>query len=154
MIDFDAPCTALAARFAPGTIGTPTGASAMRASYSETPKNIAAYPAVLLEVGNGTLVANPGQWKHEMIVDVVFLLSKRPADPARVEKQRRKWLPYLLSATTGQMKLGLGGASGYSVDKAIPNGWTFEEYEIGGDTCDAIRVPYTIYITETVSLTP
>ncbi|HUT76773.1 MAG TPA: hypothetical protein VM285_03750 [Polyangia bacterium] len=154
MIDLEAICDALALRFEPGTIGTPSGGPAMREVYSESPKSVPTVPAVLLEVQDGTLVASPGQWKHEISIDVLFLLSKRPADPVRVETNRRKWLPYLLQATVGQMKLGLGGASGYSVDKAIPISWEFTEFDVADVTFDAIRVRYVAYVTESVTLTP
>lgn len=154
MIDLEAICDALALRFEPGTIGTPSGGPAMREVYSESPKSVPTVPAVLLEVQDGTLVASPGQWKHEISIDVLFLLSKRPADPVRVETNRRKWLPYLLQATAGQMKLGLGGASGYSVDKAIPISWEFTEFDVADVTFDAIRVRYVAYVTESVTLTP
>lgn len=154
MIDFEAICDALALRFEPATIGTPTGAPAMREVWPEPPKSAPTVPAVLLEVQEGTLVATPGQWKHEFHIDVIFLLSKRPADPVRVETNRRKWLPYLLRATAGQVKLGLGGATGYSVDKALPTGWEFVEFDVAGVTFDAIRVPYTVWVTETVTLVP
>ncbi|HUW16019.1 MAG TPA: hypothetical protein VMW94_02980 [Actinomycetes bacterium] len=154
MIDLEAICDALALRFEPGTIGTPSGGPAMREVYSESPRSVPTVPAVLLEVQDGTLVASPGQWKHEISIDVLFLLSKRPADPVRVETNRRKWLPYLLQATVGQMKLGLGGASGYSVDKAIPISWEFTEFDVADVTFDAIRVRYVAYVTESVTLTP
>lgn len=154
MIDLEAICDGLAARFAAATIGTPTGAPAMREVHAETPKNVPVTPAVILEVQDGTVVPNPGQWKHEIGIDVLFLLARRQADTVRVETNRRKWLPYLLNATVGQLKIGLGGASGYSVDKAIPTTWEFAEYDVGGNTYDAIRVAYTVHVTQTVSLTP
>lgn len=152
-IDFESIMDAFAARFVAATIGTPTGAPAMRASYAEPPKNVPATPAVVLEVRDGEVVANPGQWKHEMNVDAMFLVAKRPGDTKRVEEIRQKWLPYLLHASVDQLKLGLGGAVGYSVDKAIPTGWEWDEYDVGADTYDAIRVHWTLYVTETVSLT-
>lgn len=146
-------CDNLAARFAPGTITTPSGALAMRASYSETPKNVAGVPCVYLEVVNGTIVPDPGQWKFEHNIDVVFLYSKRQADTQRQERERRRWLPTLWGATQAQLKIGLGAAVGYSVDKAVPNGgWEFTEETIGGDLYDGIRLHYTVYVTETVSL--
>ena len=154
VIDFSAICTALAARFVAATLGTPTGASAMRASYAKPPKNVPATPAHLLEVNDGTVVASPGQWKHEMNIDGVLLLAKRPADPERVDTQRQLWLPYLLHATVDQVKLGLGAASGYSVDKAIATGWEWTEYMVAADEYDAIRVHWRVYVTENVSLTP
>lgn len=154
VINFAAICTALAARFVAATIGTPSGASAMRASYAKQPRNVPATPAHLLIVQDGTVTANPGQWRHEMQIDGVLLLAKRPGDTERVEAQRQLWLPYLLHACVDQMKLTLGGASGYSVDKAIPFGWQWIVYDVGSDTYDAIRVNWMVYVTETVALTP
>ena len=153
-IDFKAICDALAACYAPGTIARPTGAVAMRKSYGQIPKNVPAVPAVIVVPQQGTVTANPGQWKHEMALDAVFILAKRPGDPARVEAQRQIWLPTLLGATQGQLKLGLGSECGYSVDKAIPNGWDFVEFPVGGDTYDGIVIHYTVYVTQTVTLVP
>jgi hypothetical protein len=154
MIDFKACCNALAARFAPGTISTPSGAVAMRHAYGQMPKNVAAVPCVLVEPINGTIQANPGQWSHEMDVDVLFLLSKRPGDPARVELQRQIWLPTLLAATEGQLKLGIGVQTGWELAKAIPIGWEWTEYPIGAENYDAIRIHYRLFVFETVSLVP
>lgn len=153
-IDFKAITTALAARFVAATIGTPTGADAMAASYAQSPKSVPQTPAHLIEVQDGSLIANPGQWKHEMNVDGVLLIAKRPADPQRVETQRQLWLPYLLHATVDQVKLNLGGATNYSVDKAIPTGWEWDEVKVADIEFDAIRVHWTVYVTETVVLTP
>lgn len=152
MINFKAACNALAARFAPGTIATPTGATAMRKAYGQMPKNVPATPCVIVEPRNGTILANPSQWLHEMDVDVVFVLSKQPGDTARVELQRQIWLPTLLAATEGQLKLGLGSQAGWDLAKAIPTGWEWIEYGVAGDTYDAIRIHYRLFIFETVSL--
>lgn len=155
MIDLPAICSGLAARFAAGTIATPSGASAMRKSYANPPKNLPTVPAVILEVQDGDLVANPGQWKHEIHIDVVFCYSKRQGDTVRQDAERQRWLGTLLAATQGQLKIGLGAASGYTVDKAVPDGgWEFTEYVVGGDEYDAIRVKYKVYVTETVTLVP
>lgn len=157
MIDLAAICSGLAARFAPGTIATPSGSPtlvAMRSALSKRPKDVNAFPMVYLAVDQGTLVANPGQWNHEISIDVMFLLSKRQADPARVDEERQRWLPSLLAATQGALTIGLGGASGYSVNKAIPVSWEFTEDVIGATEYDAIRVTFTVFVTETVSLTP
>ena len=145
---------ALADRFQPATLGTPSGCPAVRAVYPVSAKAISNLPAVLFEVQDGTLVANPGQWKHEWNVDVLLLLAKRPADPDRVETYRQGYLPYLLAATTAKLKLGLGSEFGWSVDKAIPTGWEWTEFRVSDIDYDAIRVPYTIYVTESVTLTP
>lgn len=152
---FEPIMDALAARFAPGTIGTPSGADAMQASYSESPKAVAQTPAHLLEVQDGTLVADTARWSHEIKVDGLLLLAKRPGDPARVETQRRLWLPFLLHATADQMKIGIGAQVGYEVAKVLPDGgWEWDEYKVADIEYDAIRVHWTIYLYETVVLTP
>lgn len=154
VIDFYGIGTALAARFVAATIGTPSGAPAMRASWPMPPKNVAAVPCVVVEFDEGEVVASPGQWQHQATIDVWFLLSKRPGDPARVDADRRRWLPYLLHATVDKMQLGIGAQVGYTVDKAFPLTWSFTEYTVGGDEYDAIHVPYRVWVTETVTLTP
>lgn len=153
-IAFSAICTALGNRFAAATLGTPSGAPAIRNVYPQSAKAIAALPAVILEVQDGEVVGNPGQWKHEMNVDVLLLLAKRPADPDRVEMYRQLYLPYLLHATVDQLKIGKGGESGYSVDKALPMTWEWDLYSVADVQYEAIRVAYKVYITETVSLLP
>lgn len=153
VLDFKAIVNALGARFTAANMGTPTGAPAIRAVYPQSAKGTLALPVVILEVQDGEVVANPGQWKHEMHVDVLLLLAKRPADPDRVETYRQLYLPYLLHATVDQLKISLGGASGYSVDKAIPTGWQWDLYRVADVEYEAIRVSWSIHVTETVVLT-
>lgn len=152
-INFETICDNLAARFVAATIGTPTGAEAMKASYSEPPKSVPRTPAHFLEVQDGSVVANPSQWKHEMQVDGVFLMSRKSADTIRAEEQRRKWLPYLLHATVDKVKIDLGSASGYTVDKVFPTGWEWDEVKVADVEFHAIRVHWTVYVTENVALT-
>ena len=151
---FLAAVDALGDRFVAATLGTPSGAPAIRAVYPVSLKAASELPAVVLEVDAGTLVANSSQWKHEWNVDVYLVIAKRPADPQRVETIRQAYLPYLLGATEGKLKLGLGSEAGWTLDKAIPASWEFLEYSIGDIGYDAIRVGYTLYATETVSLVP
>lgn len=153
-IDLKAICDGLAARFAAGTISTPTGAHTMRTSYAAPPKSAPVVPCVILEVQDGTIIANPGQWNHELNIDAVFLYSKRQGDTVRQDTERQRWLGNLLAATEAQLKIGLGAASGYTVDKALPADWEFTEYQVGSDLFDGIRVHFTVYVRETVSLTP
>ena len=152
-IALKAIANALAARYAAGTISTPSGAQAMRASYGQTPKNTPTTPCAIVVVQDGSIIANAGQWNHELQLDVVFLISKRTADTPREETARQLWLGTLLAATEGQFTLGLSAASGYSVQKALPTGWEFTEYNVAGDDYDAVIVHFTIYATENVSLT-
>lgn len=153
-IDFAGICTALGTRFTAANMGTPTGAPAVRAVYPQSAKAVAALPAVILEVQQGEVTANPGQWKHEMDIDVLLLLAKRPADPDRVEMWRQLYLPYLLHATVDQLKISKGGQVGYGVDKALPISWEWDLYSVADVQYEAIRVGYRVYVTETVALLP
>lgn len=153
MIDFAAICSNLAARYAPGTLATPSGATAIRGSLGSRPKAITAVPYAFVELDTGTITAN-SQWLHEVTADVVFCLSKRPGDPARVDVQRQKWLATLLAATEGKLTLGLAGQSGWTLNKALPTGWEFTEEQVGQEEWDAIRVHFLLHIYETVSLVP
>ena len=149
-MDFEAICDAIAARYAPGTLATPSGAQAMRASYGQAPHSMPATPAVVVRPRDGEVILGSGQVMGQHNIDVEFFLSKAPGDIERVETQRQKWLPYLLTATYGQLKLGLAG----TVDKAIPMGWEFTELPYGGDSYYGIIVHLRVWTTETQALTP
>jgi hypothetical protein len=151
MIALQAPCAALAARFL--VVSTPSGALPMRQSTGQMPKQIAALPATYIEVTDGTVVAND-RWEHSINVASVTLFAKRPGDPVRVDKQRQLWLPALLSATEGQMKLGIGAQAGYELAKALPMSWRWDEVAVGGEDYDAVRITWQLFIYETVTLTP
>ena len=143
-------CSGLGSAFLPNAIGTPSGASAMRAVFPHGCKGVASVPAVVLEVQDGTVVPND-IWQHHVNIDAVLLLSKRPGDPVRVESDRQRWLPYLLSATESHMKLGIGAQSGYEVKSAVPQGWEWTEYAVGADEYDAIRVHYQVWVNEVMN---
>lgn len=150
-MDFKAICTALAARYAAGTISTPAGATAMRKSYGQAPQGLQVIPAVVVMPQDGTVIVDPGVLRGQAHrIDVNFYLSKAPGDLARVETQRQLWLPNLLSATFGQMQLGLAPI----VMKAIPVGWEFTELPYGGEMYDGIVIHVEVYTTEIVTLTP
>lgn len=149
--DFYATCNALAARFAPGTITTPTDALAMRAAFGQMPNAVPATPAVYCEPTSGQVVANQ-TWDHEWDIDVVFLVDRVTADPKRIETQRQLWLPTLLRATQGELKLGIGAQSGWELKKAIPTGWEWDEVNVAGTDFSAIRVHYRVFVAETVTL--
>jgi hypothetical protein len=148
--DLEDVCDGIAARYAPGTIGTPTGALGMRASYGQAPNSLPVTPAVVVLPKTGTVVYGSGQRKSEHEIDVLFYHSRRQGDVPRSETERQRWLPYLLDALHGQVKLGLAP----EVDKALPTTYAFEELSYGGDEYDGIRINVRVWVTETVSLTP
>jgi hypothetical protein len=128
MIDFKAICDGLAARFAPRHDRHADG----RGRDAQ-----ASYAAVRPRIVPGRSRPPPrgaGRHGHREPRPVEARDARRRAAscspsgrrPGRVETQRQLWLPYLLHATVDQLKIGLGGATGYSVDKAIPTGWEWD----------------------------
>ena len=149
-MDLEDICDALADLYAPGTIGTPTGATAMRASYGQAPNSVPMTPCVVVMPDTGTLIYGSGERKSEHDIKVQFYHSKRQGDIPRSETERQRWLPTLLNAVHGSVKLGL---SSY-VDKALPTDYSFVEFTYSGDTYDGILINYRVWVTETVTLTP
>ena len=78
-------------RFVAATIGTPTGAGAMRALRQAAQERRPPPPICGDQRRLGG--RQPGPVEHEMNIDGLLLLAKRPADPERVEAQRQLWLP-------------------------------------------------------------
>ena len=126
----------------------------MRYSYAEPPNGIPATPAHVLEVQDGTITPNAGQWMHTINIDGLLLISQAQADMPRIETQRQLWLPYLLHATVDQWSLGLGAQSGWSVKSVLPAGWTWDTYDVAKVEYEAIRVHWVMTILENVAATP
>lgn len=148
--DLNAICNNLAAKFAAGTIATPTGATAMRKSYGQQPVAAPALPAVILEVVGGEVILASQAWSGTQNIDVVFLVTKAQADTARADKERQLWLPALLNACWADMDLGLAP----NVAKVYPQTWEFTEYLYGGTSYDAIVVHYAVDVRITQAMTP
>lgn len=150
--DFNAACTALAARFAPGTITTPSGERAMQASYGQAPNNLKQTPAVVIQPTKGQLVYGGGVKNGQYDVDVEFYLSSRSIEFGRIETSRQKWLVTLLGACDGQMQLGIGSSANGVVQKVIPLDWEFRVLTYGGTEYDGILIHERIYTIEPVTL--
>jgi hypothetical protein len=151
-MDMLAICNALAARYAPGTIGTPaTGTPAtIRAVYGQAPHSMPTTPAVVVMPQTGDVVMGSGTWDVTHHIDVLFYHSKKQGDVPRSETQRQLWLPSLLEATLGAATLGLGGV----VKSALPVEYEFLELPYGGDSYEGIRIGVDVIVREPVTLTP
>lgn len=147
--DFNAACTALAARFAPGTIATPSGERAMQASYGQAPNNLKQTPAVVVQPTKGQLIYGGGVKNGQYDVDVEFYLASRSVEFGRIETSRQKWLVNLLGACDGQLLLGLG-ASG--IQKVVPLDWEYRVLTYGGTEYDGIVIHERIWTIEPVTL--
>ncbi len=150
--DFYAACNALAARYAPGTIPTPTGEQPMRASYGQDPNGISQSPCVVVFPKDGDLVYGNGDKTGTYRVDVNFYVGKSTADYKRLETTRQRWLVPLLAAVEGQSTLGLGGSG--LVQKAIPTTWEFAQLLYGDFTWDGIVIHFEITTLEPATLVP
>lgn len=150
MFDLEDISDAIAARYLPGTIGTPTGAMAMRASYGQMPNSIPITPAVVVVPQRGEVVYGTQTWDVTHEIDVLFFYSRKQADVPRSETERQRWLPYLLNALNGQMQLGLSG----SVKSAMPTSYEFTELPYGGEQYDGIRISLDVIVREPVTMTP
>lgn len=148
--DLEDICDAIATRYSPGTIGTPGSAMPMRAAYGQAPNALPSTPAVVVLPKSGTLIYGAGQRKSEHEIDVLFYHSRQQGDVPRTETERQRWLPVLLNALHGQVKLGLAG----TVDKALPTDYEFVELPYGGDAYDGIRINVRVWVTDAVTLTP
>ena len=144
-------CDAIAALYAPGTISTPSGATAIRNSYGQAPHSMPNTPAVVVMPQSGEAVIGSGTWDVTHQIDVQFFLSKAPGDVERVETQRQLWIPVLLSATLGQLQLGLGSDN---LKSALPTGYEFTTLDYGGDIYDGIVIRLEVIVRDPVTLTP
>lgn len=140
MHSLESICNALAMHYAGTAIGTPTGASAMRATYAQWPNNIPSTPCAIIAPMRGEFVdaSDHTQIKHE--IDVLFYVSKRQGDLPRSETERQKWLPYLLMATLSATHLGLASTGGVEYKSTLPSGYEFTTLNYGGDEYDGIVV--------------
>lgn len=146
-VDLKAVADGLAAKYAPGTIATPTGAEPMRGSYGQMPEELAGTPSVVVFPESGEIVPGSGMWTVTHQMDVYFYMSK-VGDLARAEEQRQLWLPNLLTACLANMTLGVA-----NVKSALPSGYEFVEMIYGGTTYDGIIVHYDVIVREPVTFT-
>jgi hypothetical protein len=151
MFSLENICDALATCHAGTAIGTPTSATAMRATYGQMPNNVPMTPCVVIMPKTGEAIFGSGTWDTTHQIDALFYHSKRQGDIPRSETERQRWLPLLLSATKSQVALGLSTAG---VKSALPTGYEFVTLTYGGDEYDGIVVHYEVIVREPITLTP
>lgn len=151
MFSLENICDALAARYVGTVIGTPANALAMRASYGQMPNNIPSTPCVVVMPKTGDVVYGSGQWDVTHKIDVLFYYQKSQGDLVRSMTELQRWLPLLLSATHGQVSLGLTSGG---VKSALPADYEFSLLDYGGEEYDGIIVHHNVIVREAVTLTP
>lgn len=144
-------CDALAAAYAGTAIGTPTSATAMRATYGQMPNNVPMTPCVVIAPQEGEVVYESSFWSVTHQIDALFYHSKRQGDLPRSESERQRWLPYLLNATNAHLSLQLSAAG---VKSAMPTSYEFTTLTYGGDEYDGIVVHLDVIVRETITMAP
>jgi len=151
MFSLENICDALAACYAGTAIGTPTNATAMRATYGQMPNNIPMTPCVVIMPKTGEAIFGAQTWDTTHQIDALFYHQKSQGDIPRSETERQRWLPYLLSATKSHGTLQLS-ASG--VKSAMPTGYEFVTLTYGGEEYDGIVIHYDVIVRESITLVP
>lgn len=151
MFSLENICDALAACYAGTAVGTPTSATAMRATYGQMPNNVPMTPCVVIMPKSGEAIFGAQTWDTTHQIDALFYHQKSQGDLARSETERQRWLPLLLSATKSQVALGLSTAG---VKSALPTGYEFTTLVYGGEEYDGIVVHYEVIVREPITLVP
>lgn len=136
---------ALAAKY--GAVSAPTGLPAIIGATARTPNNIPGTPYVAVELPSGvdiTLAAHRTA-THEF--DVYFLMDRATAALEIDKEQLLKWLPGLLDATYGGLKLGL-----LTVKKAYAVDYEYGLYEYAGTPYHAWHLTVRVWTEDSVTI--
>jgi len=104
-LDFDVMVTAIAARYASGTLAPPAGLPAVRRSTGDLPQRLTVFPCVLVFPESGTLGVGGQTRVGEHFMLARFYL-RRTKDVAREVNECRRWLSKLIDAHLAAMTLG------------------------------------------------
>ena len=139
----------VAARFA--TVPTPTDETvALVGATARTPNNIPGTPYVVVELPSGDDIAiSAGRRDGVHEFEVYFLLDRASGDIPRDKVRLLRWLPGLLDATYGAMKLALA-----TVKKSYVISYEYGTYNYGGNEYHAWRLVVRVWTEDGVTLTP
>ena len=140
---------AVATRF--GTVATPTDETvALVGATARTPNNLPGTPFVVVELPEGseiTVASSRRDAIHDF--DVYFLLDRASGDIPRDKVRLLRWLPGLLDATYGAMKLALA-----TVKKSYVLEYEYGTYNYGGVEYHSWHLVVRVWTEDTVTLTP
>lgn len=139
---------AVAARF--GTVATPSGETvALVGATARTPNNLPGTPYVVVELpGSDELIIEQRRTgSHDF--DVYFLLERASGDIPRDKVRLLRWLPGLLDATYGAMKLGLA-----TVRKSWVISYEYGTYNYAGTEYHSWHLVVRVWTEDTITLTP
>lgn len=140
---------ALAVRYGPAVTSPPAGYPAMRVSTARLPNKIPTSPWVLVMLPDGEVVLAPGYVNYGLNYRVVFHYGKASGDTARDMTAMLAWLGVLLTATYGDMDLGVAGTK-----KAYPTGFRLTVENYAGDEWYGWDITVRVDFGETQVLTP
>lgn len=140
---------AVATRF--GTVATPSGETvALVGSTARTPNNLSGTPYIVVELPESSEIAiQSGRRDAAHDFDVYFLLERASGDIPRDKVRMLRWLPGLLDATYGAMKLALA-----TVKKSYVIEYEYGTYNYGGTEYHAWHLVVRVWTEDTVTLTP
>ena len=140
---------AVATRF--GTVATPSGETvALVGSTARTPNNLPGTPYIVVELPSSdevTIASGRRDGVHDF--DVYFLLERASGDIPRDKVRLLRWLPGLLDATYGAMKLALA-----TVKKSYVVEYEYGTYNYGGTEYHSWHLVCRVWTEDTVTLTP
>lgn len=141
---------AVAARYA--AVSTPTNETVgIQGATARTPNNVPSTPYVVVELPSGDITLPMGGRRtgsHDF--DVYFLLDRSSGDIPRDKVRLLRWLPGLLDATYGAMKLGLSPV----VMKSAVISYEYGVYDYGGTEFHAWHLVVRVWTEDTVTVTP
>jgi hypothetical protein len=139
---------AVAARFA--TVATPSGETiGLVGATARNQNNVPGTPYIVVEMpeSDEITVANQRVAVHDF--DVYFLLDKASGDIPRDKVRLYRWLPGLLDATYGAMKLGLA-----TVRKSYVTEYEYGTYNYGGTEYHSWHLVCRVWTEDAITLVP
>lgn len=140
---------ALATKFLAANLTAPTGYPAMRHSTARIPNAIPTSPWVLVTLPRGSVILEPQALAHTLEFHVLFHYAKHTGDTARDVTGLLSWLGVLLTATFGDMDLGVAGTR-----KAYPTAYELVVATYGGDEYYGWDIAWTVDFKESQAMVP
>lgn len=140
---------ALAVRYGPAVLSPPTGYPAMRVSTARIPNTLPTSPWTLVTLPEGELVLGAGELNHTLEYHALFHLAKHSGDTARDMTAMLAWLGVLITATWGDMDLGVTG-----IRKAYTTEYKLAVFTYGGTEFYGWDLTVIVDFRESVVFTP
>lgn len=140
---------AIALKYAPGTLTTPSGQDAIRRVFSQAPNNIPEFPSIIVAPMHGKVVEGAQTWDLRASIEVQLYVGAMSGDLPRMDATRQAYLNTMLRAVVGSQSLGLS-----YVKSCMPVTWEFRTLEYAGAEYLGLIIDLELIIRETVALAP